>query len=506
MGAIDGANQSIWVATAPPAAYPALQGDVEVDVAIVGGGITGLSTATMLLGEGASVAVIEARRIASGTTGYTTAKLTSLHGLNYASIVEDHGMENALLYAEASQAGIEKVAELIEQGGIDCDFERMPAFTYTEDDRRVSDIEREVQTAQSLGLPAAFETETDLPYRIAGAVRFDDQAVFHPGKYCQGLAGLIDRQGGRIFEMTRVTEIDSGDPCTVVTATGRIKAQHVVQATLLPMHDPAGFFARASPSRSYAIAVQTPEPVPEGMYLSADTPTRSIRPHRDGDDTFLLFGGEGHKVGQDSNTRQRYEALEQWARQTFHANSIRFRWSAQDYIPADGVPYIGKLYPGADQMWVATGFKKWGMTTGTVAGMILTDLIGGKENHWAPAFEATRLKLGASAKKLLQENADAAKRFASDHFQTASAPDVQTLSEGEGAIVRAGDETVAAYRDTGGKLHAASSTCTHLGCVVAFNAAERSWDCPCHGSRFDLDGRVLQGPAVDDLPKMKLED
>jgi glycine/D-amino acid oxidase-like deaminating enzyme/nitrite reductase/ring-hydroxylating ferredoxin subunit len=504
VGSLDEVHPSIWVATSPATDFGPLQGELEVDVAVIGAGITGLSAALLLTQAGLGVAVVEAGAICSGTTGYTTAKLSSLHGLTYADIAKDHGEEHARLYGEAAQSAIERVAALVAEHGIECDFERMPAFTYTQDAERVGDIEREVEAAQHAGLPASFTTQTDLPYEVRAAIRFEDQAVVHPRKYCAALAHLVVDAGGQVFESTRARGIESGDPHIVKTPAGRVVAGHVIQATQLPFQDPGGLFARTAPMRSYCLAARHAVQAPEGMYLSADTPTRSVRPHRDGDRTYLVLGGEGHKVGQESDTDRHYAALEAWARASFGLETIEYRWSAQDYVPVDGVPYIGKLSAGSDGLWVATGFKKWGMTTGVVAAVVLRDLILERDNPWAEVFDATRLKLGASAKKLLKENANVAKRFVGDRMRSVTAPDVSELGPGEGAVARVAGEPVAAYRDDEGRLHGVSPTCTHLGCVVAFNRAERTWDCPCHGSRFGIDGAVIQGPAIDDLDRVEL--
>jgi glycine/D-amino acid oxidase-like deaminating enzyme/nitrite reductase/ring-hydroxylating ferredoxin subunit len=503
VGTLHERHSSLWVETSPPSAYGVLDGTLEVDVAIVGAGITGLSAALSLVQAGLTVAVLEAGRIASGTTGYTTAKLSSLHGLTYAEIAESHGRDHARVYGEAAQAAIEAVAALIDEHGIECDFERMPAFTYTQDPERVGDVEREAEAAQTVGLPASFTARTGLPYDVEAAVRFEDQAVFHPRKYCAALARLATAAGAQVFEQTRVTGLDTGNPHVVTTEGGRVGAAHVVQATQLPFHDPGGFFARTSPARSYCLAARFPEP-PQGMYLSADAPTRSIRPHRDGRDTYLVLGGEGHKVGQDPDTRHRYEALEAWATTSFGVDAVAYRWSAQDYMPVDGVPYIGRLSPRSDGLWVATGFKKWGMTTGVVAAMLLRDLILEQDNPWAEVFDSNRVKIGASAKKLLEENTNVVKRFVGDRLSALTAADVDELPPGEGTVTRAAGETVAVYRDEQGGLHAVSPRCTHLGCLVSFNSAERTWDCPCHGSRFDVDGAVIQGPALEDLAPAEL--
>jgi len=326
----------------------------------------------------------------------------------------------------------------------------------------------------------------------------ENQAQFHPRRYCVGLAEAIVAGGGAIYEQTRVLDVDDGEPCRVRTESGDLRAAHVVQATQLPVVDPGGFFAKTHPERSYALAVELAGPPPQGMYLSADQPTRSVRPI---DDRLVLIGGEGHKVGQDPDTRRRYEVLESFARERFEVAGIRHRWSAQDFMPADGVPYIGRLTPGSKHRLVATGFKKWGMTHATVAALILRDHITGAHNPWASLYDATRLNPKAAASDLVRENVNVAKRFVGDRLATMRPPPAESLAPGEAGLRIVHGHKVAAYRDEAGELHAVSARCTHLGCLVTWNTAERSWDCPCHGSRFDVDGEVLQGPAVRRLER-----
>jgi glycine/D-amino acid oxidase-like deaminating enzyme/nitrite reductase/ring-hydroxylating ferredoxin subunit len=499
MGSLHERNISLWVGTTPETDYPSLAGDLSVDVAVIGAGITGLSTAILLKQAGARVAVIEAGRVASGVTGYTTAKITSLHGLVYHDLVKAFGEERAQMYADANQTAIEQVAALVAGGGIDCDFRRAAAYTYTEDPERVEALQAEVEASVRLGLPASYTETTELPYPVQGAVRFDSQAMFHPRRYCLGLARQIAGDGSFVFEMTRATDVEEGTPCTVVTPHGTIRAQHVVLATQIPFLDRGGFFAKTSPSRSYALAVRVGGAVPEGMYLSAESPTRSIRPHLAGEEPLLIIGGEGHKVGQEEDTRRRYEALEEWSRERFDVRSLEYRWSAQDYMPADNVPYIGQLTSGSEQIHVATGFKKWGMTTGTFAGIIIADAITGRPNPWSALFDATRVDLTHSAKRLVTQNTEVAARFVGDRFGIPKVSNLADLAPGEGQVLEVDGEKVAAYRDESDVVHAVSPTCAHLGCIVSWNSAERTWDCPCHGSRYDYDGQVIQGPTVNNL-------
>lgn len=501
MSSLPPVNVSLWVATSQPTDYPTLAPDVTVDVAVIGAGITGITTALLLKETGATVALVDAGRVAAGATGYTTAKVTSLHGLVYADLLESFGEEGARAYGDANQAALERVARFVQERRIDCDFARRPAYTWTEDPGRVADIESEAEAAGRLGLPASFTTETDLPFDVRAAVRFDDQGLFHPRKYCLALAAAVPGDGSFVFEQTRVTDVSTGDPCTVRTERGDLRAGHVVMATLLPFLDRGGFFATCHPTRSYALAVRVEGPTTQGMYLSADSPTRSVRPHTTGDDTMLIVSGEGHKTGQDEDTTRRYSALEQWVRDRYPVRSVEHRWSAQDFVPVDSVPYIGPLSRGSGNLYVATGLKKWGMTNGTLAAMLISDAILGRANSWASFFDANRVNLTTAGTELVKENLNVAKRFVGDRLSSLTAPSVDDLKPGEGGVVRAGSERVAAYRDGAGTIHAVSPVCTHLGCHVTFNTAETSWDCPCHGSRFDVDGRVISGPAVKDLQR-----
>ena len=500
MGSLTEKNRSIWVTTGPTTDFAPYAGEGgRVDAVVVGAGIFGLTTAVLLRRQGLTVAVLEAGRVCSGVTGYTTAKVTALHGLIYADLERSFGEVGARVYAEANQAAVEQIAGLVEELGIDCDFERRPAITYTEDPRRVDAVRREAEVAAKVGLPATFTTETDLPFDVLGAVQLTGQAQFHPRKFCVALAEWLNANDVAVHEMTRVLDVEEdSDGCTVGTGAGPLAAAHVVLATHLPMVDPAAFFARSHPERSYVISATIGGAVPDGMYLSADEPTRSVRPLVAGSQEVLL-GGEGHKVGQDPDTRERYAALEAWARERFDVVSVDHRWSAQDYVAADHVPYIGALTRGSTRRHTATGFAKWGMTNGMVAATIISDRIGGTPNPWARLFDSTRLNPGGAAKDFVTENLNVAKRFFGDRLAALRAPGVDTLAPGEGRVADVDGNKMAVHRDDDGELHVLSARCTHLGCFVTWNTAERSWDCPCHGSRFDVDGQVIQGPAVRDL-------
>lgn len=497
MGRTTERNPSWWLQSAPPEPRSPLIGNIDVDVAVVGAGLTGLATALELQHRGLTVAVIEADRVASGSTGFTTAKVTSLHALTYADLVNRHGEDKARQYADANQAAI----GCLEALGIECDLQRLPAFTYTTVPERVSEIEAEVEAARSLGLPASLVTDTDLPYDIAAAVRFDDQAQIHPRKLCLGLAAQLT-----VYEQERVLDLtESDDGVHLETTAHTVRARHAVLATLLPFDDAGGFFAKASPVRSYAMAVRVGDTVPAGMFLSVDSPTRSVRPLRfDDGEVGLVIGGNGHKVGDEPDTEGQYADLERWARATFDVTGVEARWSAQDYLPVDHVPYIGRS-PRRDHTYVATGFGKWGMTTALVAASIIADGITGATNPWADVFDATRVDASGSAKDFATANARVARRLIGDKVRNLLAPEVKTLAPGEARVVELDGEKVAAYRDDDGTVHAVSAVCTHIGCDVRWNPAERSWDCPCHGSRFDFVGGVLEGPATQPLESVSVD-
>jgi glycine/D-amino acid oxidase-like deaminating enzyme len=473
-----------------------MTGDTTADVAVVGAGIAGLMTARLLAAEGLNVVVVEAGELCAGVTGYTTAKVTGLQSAIYTHIVDTWGEDRAAAYAAANLAGLAKVRELVASDGIDCDLQDAPAFTYAATSDGVATIEREAEAARQAGLVVTLTTETDLPYEVQAAVRLDGQAQLHPRQLCLGLAAAIERAGGRIHEHTRALGVDDGEG-TVTTETGVIRANAIVLATHIPISDLGGHFARMEPKRSYVVAFRH-DTRPQGMYISVDEPTRSVRSTKDG---WVLVGGEGHKVGHDDDTTDRYASLELWAASAFGVRGVDHRWSAQDYVSADGLPFIGRLAPGVERVFTATGFGKWGMSNGAVAGILLADQIRDVANPWSDTFDAARVAPRQSIKSLIEENVDVAMRFVGDRISALARDDVDTLEPGQGAIASLDGDKVAAFRDDDGVLHCVSARCTHLGCQVSLNTAERTWDCPCHGSRFDLDGHVIQGPAVKDLER-----
>jgi glycine/D-amino acid oxidase-like deaminating enzyme/nitrite reductase/ring-hydroxylating ferredoxin subunit len=500
-------TESLWEGTSPGTAYAPLVGRGSVDVCVIGGGITGLTTAYLIARAGLSVAVLEARAIAMGTTGNTTAKVTALHGLTYADLIKTHGEAAARVYADANQTAVRQVEQIATDETIACDMRRLSAYTYAESEEMADQVRAEVDAARTAGLDARPATDVPLPWSVAAAVELPDSLLFHPRKYCLGLASATQRAGGRIFEQSRVTRIETQDDRFVVATElgSAIDARWVVQATLLPINDPGGLFARVTPSRSYAVAARIDDPEPWGMFLSAETPHRSVRPHQlDTGEAYLVIEGDEHRTGEDAEGEGHFGGLEEWARERIGVTDFQYRWSAQDYMPADGIPFVGRLPMSSDRMLVATGFKKWGMSNGTAAAMMLTDLIVGRDNPWIDVFDARRSGIKGGLGEMVKGNVDVARQFVLSRI--ASVPGVADLGPATGSIVDYEGTRYAVYRNDHGDLHALSARCTHMGCLVAFNSAEKSWDCPCHGSRFDLAGQVIEGPAVRPLEEIETTD
>ena len=495
--------ESYWIASTEAATHPPVEGRVETQVAVVGGGIAGLCTAWELARAGRSVAVIEAGRIVGGVTGNTTAKLTAQHGSIYAHLRDAFGPEAARQYADAQSGAVEHVADLASELQIDCEFERVPAYTYAESESGAEALREEAEAAREAGLDAEFTTETGLPFPVAGAVRVADQAQFHPRRFLLGLAADFTARGGRIYEQSRVVELESEDGGHVLTVDGgsQVRCDEVVIATQFPVIDRLKLFARLTPHRELVLAAPIPESAdPGGMYLTGEERTRSVRtaPYGEGR-RLLIVTGEAFTPG-DSGTAERLERLTAWTAERFGATAIEYRWAAQDYTTSDRVPFIGAL-SGEDGVYVACGFGGWGMSNGVAAARLIAETMQGTPPAWAELFGPGRFHLLKEAGRLAANQGNVVKHLIGDRLTRPTPTDPDALQNGEGAVMRIDGALRAVYRDEDGGLHTLSAACTHLGCVVGFNDAERTWECPCHGSRFSTRGAVLQGPAAASLDR-----
>jgi glycine/D-amino acid oxidase-like deaminating enzyme/nitrite reductase/ring-hydroxylating ferredoxin subunit len=484
--------RSPWLRDEPPAIRTPLATGTHADVCVVGAGIAGASAALELRRAGVDVVLLEARRVGAGVTGHSTAKLSSLQGTRYSILRGRWGTEAASVYAAANQAGLERIAQLVEELQIGCGFRRKPAFTYTEDEDEVGAIELELDAAAEAGLEVAYTEESDLPFPIRAAVRCDRQAEFDPVAYVRAIVDEAERAGARVYEGSRVVQA-SGDQVTVATGA-EVTADHVVLATQLPLLDRGLLFARLHPERSYALGVRVEGEPPQGMYISVEKPTRSMRSHPVEGGELLIVAGESHKAGQ-GDSGEHYDALESFARERFAHRETEYRWAAHDFISPDRLPMIGPVPFGGSALCV-TGMAKWGLAMGATAGLILTDIVRGAESPWGKAFDPQRIHL-SSLPEVTKENVNVGWRFVADRVRMRST--AEGLAPGEGRVIGSGLGQKAAYRDENGALHTLSARCTHLGCIVNWNAVERTWDCPCHGSRFDARGDVLAGPATAPL-------
>jgi glycine/D-amino acid oxidase-like deaminating enzyme/nitrite reductase/ring-hydroxylating ferredoxin subunit len=495
--------ESYWIATTPKTDYPTLQDNMKTDVLVVGGGMTGITTAYLLQKEGFDVIIIDSSRIAISTSGHTTAKITSLHNLKYSKLINEIGSDGARKYGEVNENAISMINKLISEENIQCDFSRQSSYVYTQDQQYLQKIEDEVNAASSIGLPASFKASIPLPIPIEGAVCFDNQAQFHPRKYLLALAESFVKNGGHIFENTTAIDIHEDRECITSTRDGfGIISNKVVVASHFPFYDGGGFYsARMYGERSYGLAVKSSVKVPGGMYISYENPIRSVRTQPlDNEEQLLIISGEHHKTGQDSYEKEHYTNLMKFAEVTFSATDVPYRWSAQDYTAMNEIPFIGHISANKYNIFIATAFQKWGMTSSTVSAIIIRDIITKGKSDVEEVFKPSRFTPVSSAKNFIKENLNVVDNLINGKLQ--SLPFEINLEIGEAKAVEVDGKKAGAYRDMDGNIFIVDTTCKHLGCEVHWNSAETSWDCPCHASRYSYDGTVIEGPALKPLDRI----
>jgi glycine/D-amino acid oxidase-like deaminating enzyme/nitrite reductase/ring-hydroxylating ferredoxin subunit len=504
MATIPRMSEAYWTQSAPAPRRAVLDTDLRADVVVAGAGMAGMSTAWELARLGASVIVLDAGRVGAGVTGHSTAKLTVLHALIHSHLRDAFGPEAARLYAASQTDAVEHVVATATELGIECEIERRPAYVYAAGPRGDAAIAAEAEAAREAGVDARLVAETGLPFPTGLAVRAPGQVQFHPRRYLLGLADDLERHGGRIFERTRVVGLREGRPAVLTAASGHtVTADDVVIATHYPAFDRSLAFTRLKPQREAVIAAPVAaQRAPYGMYLTPDEGTRSVRsaPLPDGR-RLLVVTGEKFTPGEPGVTG-RFGRLARWAREHFGVAEITHHWATQDNWTTDRMPYVGLFHPGTGHVFVATGFCGWGLSGGAMAGRLLTDLIRGGKAEWADLYDPSRVHPVAEAGAFARANLASARHFVADRLHAARDTEgVDGIEPGGGAVVRLQGHPCAVHRDDDGALHAVSAVCTHLGCLVAYNDAERTWDCPCHGSRFGLGGAVLHGPATAPLER-----
>lgn len=500
------APESLWRAT-NPTAYAPLVEDVDCDVVVIGAGLTGLTTAVLLARAGTRVRVVESRSVGAGCTGYSSAKASVLHGIKVSELAQVHGTDTANAYVAANQAGYDWLIHQAAQGS--CGLEHRDAALWTEQEDRVGDLEREAEALRIAGVTAEMRADIGLPLPVKASLHVPDQAQIDPQAYLAVLAAEIDAAPGcAVHEGSRVLAVhDRFQPGrgmlstrpTVRTAAATLTCDRVVVATQIPFLDRAAWFARLRPHRSYVLACRTDRPAPRTMLLSVDSPSRSVRTAADpAGGELALIGGDGHVPGKGPDTREHLTALAGWTQQTLGLQAVPYRWAAQDYSTLDGRPKVGALWPGPTRVLVATGYDKWGLTNGTAAAIVLAGDILGTPSEHAEVYAPHKLPVRRSVSTFVKTNATVAKDLASGWAGAVTAPSPTAPPEGEGIITR-GKGLPCATSTVDGVTRSVSAVCSHLGGILEWNAADRSWDCPLHGSRFAADGAVLQGPATADL-------
>ena len=502
------ATNSIWMATADTPSQSQLTENIRTDVCVIGAGIAGLTTAYMLAREGRSVVVLDDGPIGGGMTGRTTAHLTNAFDDRYVEIEKLHGVENSRLTAASHTAAIDKVEEIVRTENIECDFERVDGFLFTPPphDEKLLDDELEASHRAGLEYVEKVERAPVDSFDTGPALRFPRQAQFHPLTYLNGLTHAIRRNGGKLFGRTHATtiegwaKIETGASARVETSHGPVvTCDVIVVATNTPVNDRVAIHTKQAPYVTYVIGAAVPQgSITRALYWDTLDPYHYLRLQRDGNRDILIVGGEDHKTGQANDCGLRFARLEHWTRERFpQMGEVEFRWSGQVMEPADYLAFIGRNPLDSDNVFIATGDSGQGMTHGTIAGMLLTDLIQGRKNRWEDLYSPSRVTLRALA-EYAGENINVAGQFA-DYITAGDIDSVDELKPGQGAIMREGLSKVAVYRDDDGGVHRRSAVCPHMGCVVSWNTCEKTWDCPCHGSRFNAEGRVYNGPANSDL-------
>jgi glycine/D-amino acid oxidase-like deaminating enzyme/nitrite reductase/ring-hydroxylating ferredoxin subunit len=503
-----GGSTSAWMASAGMPHFLPLQERIEAEVCVIGGGLAGLSTAYLLAQEGRDVVLIEAGELGSGETGRTTAHFFPPDE-RYFEIERAFGTAAARLVAESYRAAIEQVQTIVRSEHIDCRFERLDGYLVVPNPDGYPVLDKELAAARRAGVDLSKVVKVPgLPFDSGPALRFDGQAQFHPLRYLQGLARAIVARGSRIYTNTRALHINGdGARRTVLAECGQISAGAVVVATNTPFNNRVVMHTKQAAYRTYVIGIEVPRAsVPRVLLWDTADPYHYVRletPDPDSGQDLLIVGGADHKVGQDEHPEHRYAELEAWTRARYPmAGAVRHRWSGEVMEPADGLAYAGRNPMDDRNVYIITGDSGNGMTHCTAGAMLVTDLIAGRDNPWVAVYDPSR-KVTHGVSEFIREQANTLSQYR-DWFTEGEAESVHEIAPGQGAILREGARKIAVYRDDDGWLHAVSAKCTHLGCVVAFNSAEKSWDCPCHGSRFDLNGQVLHGPAMHALEPVSL--
>lgn len=497
-------SRSLWIDTTPSTDYPPLRGDLEADVAIVGAGITGITAAYLLAKAGKSVVLVDKGRIAMSETGHTTAHIVESTDADYGELIKAHGEDGARANTEATRAAIALMRSLVDELRIDCGLAPVDGFLYAEEEGHRESLQREQESLRLAGIETDWVDDVPVPFRTIGGLRFRNQYVFHIRQYVLAIAEAAVKHGARIFENSLVNDVENAEEsghCVVKSEAGSIRAQHVLLATHVPINDRGIIWLKMHATRTYVVAAPVEAgQIADALFWDTADPYHYTRLLDTEKELFLIVGGEDRDIGKDGNDEERYEALEEYCRARFGITTFTHRWSGQINESADMLPFIGESSHGKN-VWMSTGYSGTGMTYGTLAAMLLTDFALERENPYAKLYDPARRKIGSILETVFTKATEFPKRM----IEKLTHLDVETTSvaevgEGEGKIVSVGEAKYAVAR-IDGELRTLDPACTHMGCTVAWNGAEKSWDCPCHGSRFSTHGEVLNGPATTPLAR-----
>ena len=503
-------NESIWKTGTNEKLYGKINDEKilneEVDICIIGAGITGITCAYELSELGYSVNIIEKNEVCSGTTGNTTGKITSQHNAFYNYLINSFDEEIAKKYLEANEKAINQIEKRIEKENIDCDFEKLTSYIYTDKKEEIQILEKEYETLNKLGFESSYVKDLDLPFQIEGAIGFKNQAQFNAVKYVNGLLERIEKNNVKIYTHTKAIDIDKFDEEYIVkTDKGNIKAKFVIIASHYPFLKLQGLYsAKMYQSMSYLIAIETKKELPKGMYISVSNPNLSIRRAKYEGKEILLIGGGDHKTGKYVTYEQAYGRLEEFAKKYYPDAKILKKWNAEDCISLDKLPYIGQVSSFLPNVYVATGYKKWGMTLSNVATDIIVDSIRGRKNPYADIFSSLRLQPVKNYEEMKNMIIDSSKGLIINKLKQTDILESE-LPNDCGKIIEIENQKVGVYKDKNGRLLAINPICTHLGCLLTWNQIDRTWDCPCHGSRFRYDGKNICDPAFNDLEVVEIK-
>lgn len=500
-------NKPLWLDNYDLNNFPQLTNDLETDVLVIGGGITGITTAYLLGEEGYRVTLVEAEKLLHGTTGHTTAKVTLQHSLVYKTLIKKHGINKAQAYKDSHIIAFNLIKDNIKNLEINCDYETVTSYVYTESDKYINNIEKEYEASQKLGINSFITENLSLPYKVKCALGFKEQAHFHVVKY---LTPLIDdfskNDDCYIFEKSKVFKVkEDNNMChTYFTSGVKVKSRHVVVASHYPVNDPHNFyFTKLKPSMTYLISAKYNVEFENADYINVEKPIRSIRTHPYNDERLILIGGENHQCGHTRPDVKHYSNLENFGKKHFAIEEPLYRFSTQDFYTFDNLPYIGKINPKSPQIIVATGYKKWGMLTSHVAAILARDLITNKNTEYEKLYKPTRITDKLSC-KFFCYNLKSVGRLVGGRLK--KMPKEFDVSEGMGKIVSYKGKKYGVYKDENSEVFIVNVVCPHLKCILTFNNEHKTYDCPCHGSRFTYKGKYLDGPAIKNLERINFRD